>query len=100
MRALRLTDVAGGIEEVFKDLAALAEQCKFRDCSHVEEPGCAIQAEIAAGNIDANRLRRWQKLLHEDVRNSETLSQSRSRSKATVKYHKRMQGEARTRKSD
>lgn len=100
MRALRLTDVAGGIEEVFKDLAALAEQCKFRDCSHVEEPGCAIQTEITAGNIDANRLRRWQKLLHEDVRNSETLSQSRSRSKATVKYHKRMQGEARARKSD
>ena len=98
MRALRLSDVSEGIEEVFNDLATLAEQCRFRDCSHVSEPGCAIQVEISAGRIDPDRLRRWQKLLHEDVRNSETLSQSRTRSKATTKYHKRVQEESRGRK--
>jgi len=98
MRALRLTDVSGGIEEVFNDLASLAEQCRFRDCAHVAEPGCAIQAETAAGRIDPNRLRRWQKLLHEDVRNSETLAQSRSRSKATTQYHKRVMEDGRGRK--
>jgi len=98
MRALRLTDVSEGIEEVFNDLSTLAEQCRFRDCAHVAEPGCAIQAEISAGNIDPDRLRRWQKLLHEDVRNSETLAQSRTRSKATTKYHKRVQEESRGRK--
>lgn len=99
MRALRLTDVAGGIEEVFNDLATLAEQCRFRNCAHVSEPGCAIQAEITAGQIDPDRLRRWQKLLHEDVRNSETLAQSRTRSKATTMYHNRAQSEARGRKN-
>lgn len=98
MRALRLTDVSEGIEEVFNDLASLAEQCRFRDCGHVAEPGCAIQTEISAGNIDPDRLRRWQKLLHEDVRNSETLAQSRTRSKATTKYHKRVQEQSRNRK--
>lgn len=98
MRALRLTDVSGGIGEVFNDLASLAEECRFRDCAHVAEPGCAIQAGINAGDIDPDRLKRWQKLLHEDVRNSETLSQSRSRSKATTMYHKRVIEDGRTRK--
>ncbi len=98
MRALRLTDVSEGIGEVFSDLADLAEQCRFRDCSHVAEPGCAIQAEIIAGRIDSTRLKRWQKLLHEDVRNSETLAQSRSRNKATTLYHKRVMDDAKGRK--
>jgi len=98
MRALRLTDVSEGIGEVFNDLASLAEQCRFRDCAHVAEPGCAIQAEITAGRIDPDRLRRWQKLRHEDVRNSETLAQSRTRNKATTMYHKRIQEDSRRRK--
>lgn len=99
MRALRLTDAAEGIEAVFADLAALADQCRFGNCSHTQEPGCAIQAEIATGRLEPDRLRRWQKLEREDLRNSETLAQSRRRDKAIGKYHKRMQGEARGRKN-
>lgn len=99
MRSLSLVDVADGIEAVFADLAALSDQCRFRDCAHAQEPGCAIQAEIAAGRLDPDRLRRWQKLEREDQRNSETLAQSRNRNKATAKYHKRVQGEAKGRKN-
>jgi len=91
MRALRLMDVADGIEAVFADLANLSEQCHFRDCTHTSEPGCAIQAEIAAGRLDPDRLRRWQKLVLEDLRNRQTLALSRSRDKATVKYQKHAQ---------
>lgn len=99
MRALRLTDVTEGIEAVFADLAERAEHCRFSNCSHVDEPGCAIQADIAAGTLSPSRLHRWQKLEREDRRNSETLAQSRHREKAVGKYHKRMQGEARGRKN-
>lgn len=98
MRALRLHDAAGGIGAVFADLAALAENCRFRDCSHAQEPGCAIQAEIAAGRIDAARLARWQKLEREDARNSETLSQSRARGKAQAKLYRRILHEAKEHK--
>ena len=49
MRALRLADVAEGIEAVFDDIAALARGCRFGDCGHDDEPGCAVQAAIAAG---------------------------------------------------
>ncbi len=99
MRALRLADAGDGIEAVFADLAALSDQCRFRDCAHAREPGCAIQAEIAAGRLDPDRLRRWLKLAHEDVRNSETLAQARGRDKALGKFYKRAQADAKGRKN-
>ncbi|NKB26690.1 MAG: ribosome small subunit-dependent GTPase A [Rhodobacteraceae bacterium] len=88
MRALRLLDASDGIETVFSDLEDLAVSCKFRDCAHDTEPGCAIQAAIAAGTIDPARLHRWQKLAREDTRNSETLAQSRARGKSFGKMVK------------
>lgn len=82
MRALRLTDAAEGIDATFADLADLAQECRFRDCAHETEPGCAVQAAIAAGTLAPDRLRRWKKLRAEDARNAETLAQARARDKA------------------
>jgi len=48
--------VRGGIDEAFEDIAALAQECRFSDCSHTVEPGCAVQAAIADGRLDAARL--------------------------------------------
>lgn len=82
MRSLRLTDVAEGVDMVFSDVAELALSCKFRDCGHDTEPGCAIQGAIAAGDLDPARLTRWQKLQREDQRHTETLAESRERTRA------------------
>lgn len=82
MRALRMLDNSDGIDEVFADLVELSQGCRFSDCAHTSEPGCAIQAEIAAGTVVSDRLRRWQKLLREDRMNSETVAQARARDKA------------------
>lgn len=79
MRALRLSDSADGIAQVFSDLEDLAQSCKFSDCAHESEPGCAIQAAIAAGELEEDRLRRWQKLAREDRYNSETIAEARAR---------------------
>lgn len=81
MRALRLADASDGIETVFEDIESLARTCRFSDCAHDTEPGCAIQAAISAGTLDPDRLRRWRKLLNEDRRNTETIAQSRARDK-------------------
>ena len=81
MRALRLTDVTDGIEAVFSDIEELAQTCRFKDCAHESEPGCAIQAAIESGALDPDRLRRWRKLRAEDMRNSETIAQARARDK-------------------
>lgn len=79
MRELQLVDVAAGVDELFSDLQDLAHTCKFRDCAHASEPGCAVQAAIASGVIDQPRFARWQKLVAEDRFNSETLAQRKSK---------------------
>lgn len=91
MRELQLTDASSGVGEVFADLQDLATQCKFNDCAHDTEPGCAIRAAIATGNIDADRIARWQKLVAEDAFNSATLAERRSSDKALGKAIKKIQ---------
>jgi ribosome biogenesis GTPase len=82
MRALRLLDAQDGVDEVFSDILELAQTCRFSDCQHEAEPGCAVQAAIEAGTLDADRLDRWRKLRREDQRNSETVAEARARDKA------------------
>lgn len=50
---------------VFEDIEALALKCRFADCSHQSEPGCAVKAAIATGELDAGRLASYRKLLRE-----------------------------------
>ncbi len=88
MRAVRLTDAADGIDTVFSDLVELAGRCRFNDCAHVGEPGCAVQAAIAAGEIDPVRLARWQKLTGEEAENTATLHQARQRGRAKSRIYR------------
>jgi len=82
MRELQLTDVKQGIADVFADVVALVAACRFSNCQHEAEPGCAIQAAVATGEMEPARVRRWQKLLAEEAYNSETLAERRARSKS------------------
>ncbi len=81
MRELQLTDVASGLGDVFADLQELSTQCRFRDCAHESEPGCAVKAALEAGEIDEARLGRWKKLVAEDAFNSESLSARKAKDK-------------------
>lgn len=65
MRELQLWSSATGLEETFADIEALAEDCKFRDCQHLQEPGCAVQRAIAGGDLLPQRLHSYQKLQRE-----------------------------------
>jgi ribosome biogenesis GTPase len=62
MRELTLADVDAGINELFSDVVELAAQCRFGDCRHETEPGCAVQAAIADGALDPRRLASFRKL--------------------------------------
>jgi ribosome biogenesis GTPase len=66
IRTLYLSDVSEGIDVFFSDIAELASQCRFRDCSHVHEPGCAVQDAVASGALAADRLGRWRTLVAEN----------------------------------
>lgn len=65
LRTLALWADAEGLDEAFADLEELAAACRFTDCSHGNEPGCAITEAIAAGTLAAERLTSWQKLQRE-----------------------------------
>ena len=65
LRALGLTGSEEGIASTFSDIARLAQDCRFRDCIHVDEPGCAVRAAVESGELPAERLASYQKLLRE-----------------------------------
>ncbi|MET0241666.1 MAG: ribosome small subunit-dependent GTPase A [Sphingobium sp.] len=79
MRELQLSDAAVGIAEIFDDIVAAAENCRFSDCAHEVEPGCAVQALVAEGALLPTRLDRWRRLAMEEQSNSATLAQRRGR---------------------
>jgi ribosome biogenesis GTPase len=70
MRELQLSDSATGLAEVFDDIVELALTCRFTNCTHESEPGCAIRPALASGTITQVRLDRWRKLGTEDSANS------------------------------
>jgi ribosome biogenesis GTPase len=85
MRELGMIEAAEGIAQVFADIEDLAAQCRFNDCAHEGEPGCAVQAAIASGEIEAERFRRYQKLEREDRLHTGALHERRARTRAWAK---------------
>ena len=90
MRELRIADVDAGLATVFDDIAALASSCRFSDCHHESEPGCAVRKAVENGDIDARRLQNYRKLLRENARNSASVAEKRSQGRALGKYYKQV----------
>ncbi|MEV6491860.1 ribosome small subunit-dependent GTPase A [Actinoplanes sp. NPDC051633] len=65
IRGVGLLDTAAGLDQAFADIAELASFCRYGDCRHDAEPGCAVRAEVAAGTLSARRLESWRKLQRE-----------------------------------
>lgn len=70
MRTLHVSHAASGIDELFAEITELAPLCKFRDCTHAHEPGCAVRAAVAEGRLDAERLARWRMIVAENRNNT------------------------------
>jgi ribosome biogenesis GTPase len=67
LRLPRLWESAGGLEATFADVDELARACRFSDCRHDGEPGCAVQAAIEDGRLEAKRLAAHRKLAREQA---------------------------------
>jgi ribosome biogenesis GTPase / thiamine phosphate phosphatase len=65
MRELQLWADEGDVNAAFPEIEALAGSCRFRDCRHGEEPGCAVRAALEAGSLDGGRYQGWRKLTKE-----------------------------------
>jgi ribosome biogenesis GTPase / thiamine phosphate phosphatase len=68
MRELGLWDSAAGVDETFADVVELAEQCRFADCAHETEPGCAVRAALEEGSLTEERFESYRKLQRELLR--------------------------------
>ncbi|MCF3136958.1 ribosome small subunit-dependent GTPase A [Streptomyces olivochromogenes] len=66
LRGVGLWDAEGGVGQVFSEIEELAEQCRFQDCAHESEPGCAVLAAVDAGDLPVRRLESYRKLLREN----------------------------------
>ncbi|MDT0344637.1 ribosome small subunit-dependent GTPase A [Streptomyces litchfieldiae] len=67
LRGVGLHDAAEGLGQVFAEIEELAEECRFGDCGHETEPGCAVLAAVESGALPARRLASYRKLLRENA---------------------------------
>lgn len=88
MRELQLTACEDGVSATFHEIESLASQCRFSDCQHGSEPGCAITKALASGELDERRLKSYQKLLREQAINAASLAQRRASGKQLARLYK------------
>lgn len=95
MRELGMWDAASGVEQTFGDIEELAARCRFRNCSHTSEPGCAVRAALESGHLDAGHWLSYQKLKNENsyAADSESYLAAREKKFKEIskinKYHKK-----------
>ena len=68
VRALAATSDSSAIDETFDDVSSYASACRYSDCSHGSEPGCAVQQAIADGSLDLERFERYRRMIAESAR--------------------------------
>jgi ribosome biogenesis GTPase len=86
MRTLNVSDAAAGIDELFAEITELAPLCRFRDCTHAHEPGCAVSNAVSSGTLNPERVARWRMMVAENRSNTPKLIKSGG-SRPTVLRH-------------
>ena len=93
MRELGMWDVSEGLSDAFADVEAFLGKCRFSDCKHESEPGCAVKAAIAAGALDISRWESYQKLSEEAIDRDEMLRRKNEWAKGVAKFTKQRKKE-------
>lgn len=68
VRALAATSDSAAIDETFEDVSSYAAACRYSDCAHGSEPGCAVQQALADGTLDPERFERYRRMMAESAR--------------------------------
>lgn len=89
MREVGVTDVEGGLELTFDQIATLAQECKFSDCTHTTEVGCAVLAAVQRGEVDEASYANYQKMKDEAAFLQSTVAERRKKDKDLGKMVKR-----------
>jgi ribosome biogenesis GTPase / thiamine phosphate phosphatase len=81
MKEVGMTDIEEGVKATFGDIFNLGEECRFPDCSHISEAGCAVLAALENGSLDRNTYENYLKIRKEQERFQITLAEKRRRDK-------------------
>ena len=98
MRELSLADVDLAAGALFDDVDSLAGRCRFRDCAHEAEPGCAVRAAIEAGELDPRRLESYRKLARDEARFTESTAHRHARFRALGRKYRQARNDTERRK--
>lgn len=98
MRELGVAGDSEDIDQTFSQITELARYCKFNDCQHTEEPGCAVLEALELDKLDKSSYENYQKLKREQAHFSRTLAERRAKDKEQGKLYKRIQEEKRVRR--
>ena len=93
MRELGMWEVSDGLGEAFADVEIFMGKCRFSDCRHKSEPGCAIKAAIANGELDVQRWESYRKLKEEAIDRDEMLRRKNEWAKGVAKFSKQRKKE-------
>lgn len=88
IRELQIFDCEEGLTSLFDDIVSLEADCRFSNCTHTAEPGCAVLAAVEQGTLDPRRLKNYLKLISEQARNAESVAQRRQRQRSFSKIVK------------
>jgi ribosome biogenesis GTPase len=88
MRELGLLDAADGVDKSFEDIVLLSANCRYADCRHIREPGCAILAAVANGELSEERYRNYVKLKKESDFNAMSYLDKRKKDKSFGRFVK------------
>jgi len=81
-------EISEGLSDAFADVEAFLGKCRFADCRHLHEPGCAIWQAISSGKLDPERWASYQKLNEEAVSKEEMLRRKQEWHKSLAKFAK------------
>ena len=99
MRELGVAGGVGAVEKTFEDILALAENCRFSDCRHGDEPGCAVIAALESGALDPEKLENYEKIRREAVHYETSAAEKRKKDRNQGKLYKRVKKEIYGRRS-
>ncbi len=91
MRELGMTDQAEGLEQTYEIIHELAETCRFKDCTHITEEGCAVLEALENDSLDAGLYENFMKLQREQEHYTATVREKRAKSKQQGKLYKSIQ---------
>ena len=89
MRELGLLDAEGGVRETFPDIEALSALCRYSNCSHNKEPGCAVRTAIDSGELDKKRWKLYRQLMDESRRNTDMKAIAKERRRLNKSSNRR-----------